>query len=153
MRAIDDVLLQIVTLVVDDSSEDQTTVADHLKGFGAKSILKASNGTEAISVMKSLPTPVDLIIADVRMPGGNGLQLLQAVRSGHVQGLRLNATFILATAYPEIGIIQTASALDANGFLAKPVRPEKLETAILKARRTIFPPNPGHAAVYVPEKI
>jgi hypothetical protein len=51
-------------------------------------------------------------------------------------------------------VIQTASALDANGFMVKPIAPDKFEAAILKARRTVFPPDPNrHAHVYVPDEL
>jgi CheY-like chemotaxis protein len=152
MRDVEQVLLQVVVLAVDDNPEDQSTLAVLLGGLGARTVLKASTGLEALTLMKSLPRPVDMIVADVRMPDGNGLQLLQAVRAGAVKGLRANATFVLATAYPEIGIIQTAASLDANGFVPKPLKREKLEAVILKARRTIFPPNfARHSTIYVPD--
>ncbi|MEQ9449341.1 MAG: response regulator [Rhodospirillaceae bacterium] len=152
-RGINDVLLQIRTLVADDHPKDQSTLAGYLTAIGAKRVLTASHGGEAIEILNSTPYPVDLIVADIRMPGLNGLQLLKAVRTGAIKGLRLNATVVLATAYPEVGVIQAASELDANGFLAKPVKLEKFEAAILKARRTIFPPNPRHENVFVPEKL
>ena len=154
MKSIEEVLLQIVALVVDDNPEDQGTLAVHLKGIGAREVLRASGGKEAFNLLRKLPRPVDLIIADVNMPEGNGLQLLQGLRAGLIKGMRANATFVLTTDHPEVGIIQTAGALDANGFIAKPFKPEKFEAAILKACRTIFPPNSGrHAEVFVPETI
>ena len=153
MRVVEQVLLQVVVLVVDNNPEDQSPLAALLGGLGAKEVLKASSGMEALTVLKALPRPVDMIMADVRMPDGNGLQLLQALRLGHVKGMRVNSTFVLTTAHPEIGIIQTASALDTNGFIVKPFIREKLEAVLLKARRSIFPPNfTRYTEAYIPDK-
>ena len=151
MKDIEAALLQLVYLVVDDNETDRGHLAANLKGIGAKQVHAAASGTEALILMKGLPHPVDLIVSDIRMPNGNGLQLLQALRAGQIKGMRMNASFVCATAFPEVGIIQTASSLDANGFIAKPVNPTKFEAVILKARRTVFPPNPSkHLEVFVP---
>lgn len=153
MRDVEQVLLQIVALVVDDNPEQQGLLATQLKGLGAKTVLKAASGLEALTVLKAPIQPVDLVVAEVRTPDGNGLQLLQAIRCGQAKSLRANATFVLTTAQPEVGIIQTASQLDANGFVVKPIKPDKLEAVILKARRTIFPPNTArYTEVFIPDK-
>jgi two-component system chemotaxis response regulator CheY len=148
---IEDVLLQIVCLVVEDSEEDRNNLVANLKGVGAKEVLSAGSGSEALNLLNLLGRPVDLILSDIRMPGGNGLQLLKALRTGDIKGMRLNSTFVLTTAFPQVGLIQAAASLDANGFIVKPVDPMKFEAAILKARRIVFPPNPGaHMNVHVP---
>ncbi|MBX7199962.1 MAG: response regulator [Rhodospirillaceae bacterium] len=153
MLTIEQVLLQISALVVDNNFEDQSMLATQLQGLGAKEVLRASTGIEALTLLKGRAQPLDMILAEVRIPDGNGLQLLQAIRCGQAKCMRPNSTFVLTTAAPAIGIIQTASALDANGFVVKPVKGEKLEPAILKARRTIFPPNfARHSEVFIPEK-
>jgi CheY-like chemotaxis protein len=154
MRAIEEALLQLVCLVVDDSPECRSNLVANLKGVGAKEVLSAASGSEALNLLNLLGRPVDLILSDIRMPSGNGLQLLRALRAGEIQGMRMNATFVLATAYPQVGLIQTAASLDANGFVVKPVDPVKFEAALLKARRIIFPPNPAKAAeIYVPSEL
>lgn len=153
MLSVEQVLLQIVALVVDDNPEHQGLLATQLKGLGAKEVLRAATGLEALTLMKARAQPLDMIVAEVRTPEGNGLQLLQAVRCGQAPSMRANATFVLTTAQPEVGIIKTASALDANGFVVKPIKVEKLEPVILKARRTIFPPNfARYTEVYIPNE-
>jgi DNA-binding NtrC family response regulator len=154
MRLIEDPLGQLVCLVVDDDTACCGALTARLMAMGIKQVLTANGGSEAFNILKAAARPIDLILCDVRMPSGNGLQLLQVLRTGHIKSMRVNSCFVLATAYPEVGIIQTASALDANGFVVKPAAPEKFEAAILKARRTIFPPNPKrHGDVFVPEQL
>ena len=151
MSAVEEALLKLVYLVVDDKEECRGELAANLRAVGAKQILLAASGVEAVAMLKAQPRPVDLILSDIRMPDGNGLQLLQALRTGLIKGMRVNATFVLTTAFPEIGIIQTASSLDAKGLVVKPVNPVKFEAVLLKARRTVFPPNPGrHGQIFVP---
>ena len=154
MRQIDDLLLQLVCLVVDDNPDYRDELTASLKAVGAREVISAGNGSEALTILKAPPRPIDLVVADARMPHGNGLQLLQVIRVGQAKSLRMNATVMLVTAAPTVELIQIAAALDANGFVAKPVDKEKLSNAIKKARRTLFPPNPGkHAAVHVPDQL
>ena len=151
MLTVEQVLLKIVALVVDDNPEHQGLLTLQLMALGAKEVLTAKTGMEALMLLKARATPLDMIVSEVRVPDGNGLQLLQAVRCGQAKGMRPNATFVLTTTAPAVGIIQTASALDANGFLVKPIKAEKLEPAILKARRTVFPPNfAKYTEVFIP---
>jgi CheY-like chemotaxis protein len=97
---------------------------------------------------------IDLILCDIRMPNGNGIQLLQALRTGRIKGMRINATFVLTTTAPTAETVKFASSLDANGYVIKPVFPDKLQAALLKARRTVFPPDPArYADVTVPSDL
>lgn len=153
MLSVEQVLLQIVALVVDDNPEQKNMLAAQLKGIGAKEVLTAATGLKALTILKAPVRPVDMIVAEVRTPDGNGLQLLQAVRCGQAKSMRANATFVLTTAQPAVNIIQTASALDANGFIVKPAKADKLEAVILKARRTVFPPNMArYTEVFIPDQ-
>lgn len=152
MLSVEQVLLQIVALVVDNNPEHQSLLASQLKGLGAREVLTAATGLEALTLLKAPTRPVDMILAEVRTPDGNGLQLLQAIRCGQAKSMRPNSTFVLTTSQPEVSIIQTASQLDANGFVVKPVKPEKLEAVILKARRTVFPLNIArYTEVFIPD--
>jgi DNA-binding NtrC family response regulator len=64
-------------LVVDDEETLREAIAFDFKrkGFNVQS---AANGTQALEIVKQ--APIDLIISDVRMPNGDGLELLREVR-------------------------------------------------------------------------
>src|SRR5262249_17812776 len=110
-----------------------------------------STGSEAFDILSKAKRPIDIVLSDIHLPTGNGLQLLHALRTGLIKTMRINSTFILTTAAPTAESVKTAASLDANGFVVKPVVPEKLEAAILKARRTVFPAVPArYASVPVP---
>ena len=65
-------------LVVDDEETLRDTIVFDLtrKGF---TVLSASNGKTAFEWVKT--TRVHLVISDIRMPGGDGLTLLEQVRA------------------------------------------------------------------------
>jgi CheY-like chemotaxis protein len=154
MRLIEDPLGQLLCLVVDDNADHCSDLSKKLMAMGIKQVQTANCGSDAFNLLKATTRPFDIIVSDVRMRNGNGLQLLQVLRAGHIKPMRVNSCFVLATAFPEVGIIQTASQLDANGFVVKPAVQDKFEASILKARRTIFPPNPTrHSEVFVPEQL
>jgi CheY-like chemotaxis protein len=141
----------LVCLLVDDDQHQRAVLRAGLMAVGIKEILMASNGSEAFNILSSGKRPIDLVMSDIRLPTGNGLQLLHALRTGQIKGMRINATFILTTSTPTTESVKVASSLDANGYVVKPVVPEKLEAAILKARRTVFPAVPSrYASIPVP---
>lgn len=117
-------------------------------------ISSASNGSEAFSILASATRPLDIILSDIQMPHGNGLQLLQAIRTGQIKKMRLDSTVVLTTATPTPETIKAASSLDANGYFVKAAMPEKLQAVLIKARRIVFPASPErYAQVAVPNEI
>ncbi|MDP2152701.1 MAG: response regulator [Desulfobaccales bacterium] len=66
----------------------------------------------------------DLVVLDMRMPGGCGLELVPKLEAlNHIP-------FILQTAYSERDIIEKANASGAMSYLVKPVMIAQLITAI-----------------------
>jgi len=136
----------LVCLVVDNDAHQLAVLKAGLIAVGIKEILAATGGSQAFDILTAPKRPIDLVLSDINLPTGNGLQLLHALRTGRIKGMRSNATFILTTASPTTETVKTAAALDANGYVVKPVVPEKLETALLKARRNVFPAVPARYA-------
>ncbi len=66
-------------LIVDDeeSLRSLLAVAFTRKGYRTQT---AATGLEAIALIKDLPTPFDLILLDLNMPGANGIEVLRALR-------------------------------------------------------------------------
>jgi CheY-like chemotaxis protein len=66
-------------LVVDDSAVDRHRVGGLLRKYPAVTALYASAGQEALEVIgRDMP---DVVLADLRMPGMNGLELVEAIKS------------------------------------------------------------------------
>ncbi len=151
MKVLGDALLKLTCLVVDANDLDRALLCASLEKLGAKEVFSSSNGPEALHLLNQRSQPVDLILADTHTPGFNGFELLRALRLGEIRNLRLNATFVLTTEAPQIEHVKAASALDANGFVVKPLDFARFQIAIAKARRAVFPPNPSrHASVILP---
>ncbi len=67
-------------LIVDDEVDLREVLAFSFKRAGFK-VLEASNGVEAFEIVKS--QKVDLVVSDIQMPGGNGVELLDNIRTKH----------------------------------------------------------------------
>jgi DNA-binding NtrC family response regulator len=113
---------QVRVLVVDDERDFATAIVERLlrRGFLATAVF---GGAQALDAVKE--AEYDAILLDLKMPGMDGLQTLQAIRqiTADVQVLVLTGHGTVAEG---IGGMQ----LGAADFLQKPVAIEKLCSAI-----------------------
>lgn len=65
-------------LVVDDESDIRDLFKEELEDNGA-SVLEAENGVTAFEIFQS--GGIDAIISDIRMPGGDGVELVKNVKA------------------------------------------------------------------------
>jgi len=108
-----------VILLVDDVAFSRETVRRVLRAMNEPSIIDASNGAQALTLLNSKPD-ITLVIADFNMPIGNGMQLLQAIRAGKSQAERTLPVAML-TGHSDQHLVASALALDVNAFIVKPV--------------------------------
>ena len=94
----------------------------------------ASNGVEAEKC--ALELRPDFILADIRMPGCDGLTLLQRLRQAGC-----TAMFAIVSGYAEFSYAQEAIRLGACGYLLKPIDPEKLQRAVARCRNLAVLPE------------
>jgi len=105
-------------LLVDDDSDVRTVVRDALEGSGYQ-IWEASDGLEALNIWKTNASQIDLLLADMAMPGSlNGRQLADRLRRER-PGLKV--IFMSGHILDMAGIIQSPGC-----FLQKPFSPENL---------------------------
>ncbi len=125
--------------------DDEEQVLDSLRvalrrGARAYRMLYANGGTEALDVLAR--ESVDVLVTDVRMPGMNGVQLLEAVRQQHPTTIR----YVLSgEAEPEL-VVRAIPV--AHRWLAKPCGRKELLAALESAvghRRMIDNPEVHHA--------
>lgn len=67
----------LVALVVDDEPDLLMIISKVVRKFGFE-VHTASGGTEALEVLSK--HKVDIVISDVRMPDGDGIELLEKIR-------------------------------------------------------------------------
>lgn len=105
-------------LVVDDSPETIELIKRNLESVGYQ-VYSANNVQSAVKLLGSLR--VDLVITDLRMPGENGLALVQHVTENH-KGIGV----LVITGFPSIqGAIESVK-IGAEEYLVKPFTDEEL---------------------------
>ena len=108
----------LTILVVDDEPSQR----ELLGGFLAKrgwSVELAASGAEALAALHR--TPVDLVLADYKMPDMNGIELLKASKQ-----LNPEIPVVLLTAYGSIASAVEAMKAGAYDYLTKPIDLEEL---------------------------
>jgi signal transduction histidine kinase len=118
-------LVEASILVVDDDDAGRYVKAHTLSRQGYRVLDAALAQTATELVAKEVP---DLVLLDVRLPDGNGVEVCRQIKS----------------AFPEITILQTSSALisaqdraqaleaGADSYLVEPIEPDEL-VAVVKA--------------------
>jgi len=121
-------------LVADDKAFIRSIVQNMLMRLKVKGILQASNGQQAIKLLRKYGYRIDCVISDWNMDPVGGLELLRTVRTGDVPGLPPETCFIMLTGHAKESVVKAALALDVHAYLVKPVSFEKLVKTIDTAR-------------------
>lgn len=113
-----------VILVVDDNLELLKLIKRMLRATNYQ-VLTVTDGVEALEVLQT--QPVDLILADIAMPGMNGYQLYERIRQNPDW---LVIPFIFLTARALDSDIRYGKELGVDDYLTKPIQPEDLLAVI-----------------------
>lgn len=111
------------------------------RGFNVTTV---EDGAKAISRLRQ--EPVDVVVADLRMPGVDGLQLLEWMHTSQPE-----TRFILLTGYGNEEIERKARELGAYDYLNKPISPEALSAIITAATQLKLVGQPKPAEAVAPE--
>lgn len=112
-------------LIVDDEQYTREGLKRGLEEEGYD-ILLAENGEEALNLLSR--KKVDLILADLRMPGMDGMEVLKQVRE-----ISADIPVILLTAYGSIENAVEAMKEGAFDYLTKPVNLDEVNIRVKKA--------------------
>lgn len=116
-------------LVIEDHAEMRSSLKSMLDRLGAKNITVAINGEEAIEHLRN--TDYDLVLSDYELGRGkDGQQVLEETR--HAKLLRAGAAYVLVTAAQTIEMVMGALEYHPDGYIAKPVTFDTLETRLRK---------------------
>jgi two-component system phosphate regulon response regulator OmpR len=129
-------------LVVDDDPEIRKLLARYIEGQGFR-VLLAANCRELRDQIAT--HHIDLIVLDVMLPDGSGLDLCRDLRAQ-----RSNVPIILLTALKEDVDRIIGLEIGADDYLGKPFNPRELIArvrAVLRRRAEIAPP-PNAAKIY-----
>ncbi len=115
-------------LIVDDEAPARRRLRDLLDDCREQFPLviadEAANGVEAIDIINN--GGIDIVLTDIRMPLMDGLEVAR-----HVAKLDSPPKLIFTTAYDQYAV--KAFELNAVDYLLKPIRQERLLTALTKA--------------------
>jgi two-component system response regulator AlgR len=118
-------------LVVDDEALARSrlrTLLGDCRSPAASVVGEAANATEAMEQLRR--GGCDAVLLDIRMPGADGLALAHALRT-----MPQPPAVVFVTAHAEHAV--AAFDLEAADYLTKPVRLERLQTALQKVERLL----------------
>jgi two-component system NtrC family response regulator len=112
-------------LLVDDDASQRKVIEFWLREEGY-STLTAGDGKTALPILEERSP--DLVVADIRMPGMDGLELLSRIRA-----INQDTPVILMTAFGTVNNAVDAMKLGATDYLLKPLNPEELKIIVRRA--------------------
>ena len=112
-------------MFVDDEDGVRLSYDRYFSGHGFE-VETAENGATAISNLAA--KPVDVVVADLKMPVMDGIQLLE-----WLQDEQPDTRFILLTGYGNDTVEKRARSLGAYEYLNKPISPATLAAVVTAA--------------------
>jgi len=124
--------MKYTLLLVDDEALAIEGVKSDLDlpKLGISDLYTAYSSKRAMDIFQR--EPIDILICDIEMPRGNGLDLLRWVREHHP-----NTVTIFLTSHADFKYAKEALHLGSLEYLLKPVKANDLEDAIRKAQSAI----------------
>jgi DNA-binding NtrC family response regulator len=101
-------------LVVDDEIDIRELVGEHLRHRGLRVTL-AADGATALAAVNHDPARYRLVVTDLQLPDGDGLEILRAVRK-----VNPSAFVVIVTGYASLDSAVQAVRLGAYDYLTKP---------------------------------
>ena len=119
-------------LITDDEQMICNLIANILdwEDMGFQIIGMANTGTDAFDIIqKEKP---DVVISDIRMPGYDGIQLIQKTAEAGIQ-----AVFVMISGYKQFEYAQNAMKYGVKYYLLKPISEEKLRETMMEIGREL----------------
>lgn len=112
-------------LVVEDNIPVRQTIADVLQLMEYE-VHYSDNAEQALALIERLDAPIDLLISDIRLPGLDGISLLQHVqaRYPHCKGLLTS------------GLPRSQHPLNGTAFMQKPFSLDELMNKVEAAAQS-----------------
>ena len=109
-------------LLIDDDKWIRDSLTLFFEAEGCL-LVACETAEEALEALKGV-TP-DVIIADYRLPGVDGLELLRRVGPSHPRAIK-----ILVTAYRSDDVVSEAASLGIDAFIEKPLTAKGIEESL-----------------------
>ena len=116
-------------LIIDDEPLMRLSMVDALSAVGYQ-VQDASNGDQGIEQFRE--RRFDLVVTDLRMPGSDGLQVVQACKERSP-----DTEVIVITAHGSVGTAVQAMKLGAYDYLTKPFSMDELLLTVDRATKVV----------------
>lgn len=134
MSGLDPASIRKRILIVEDNEDNRRILIYRLKKFGDFEIFEATNGIEALDVVRSAHP--DLIFMDLKMPVLDGWETVRRIRA--MDGDSKQIPIIAVTAQAMGGDEERALAAGCDDYLAKPI----VDSQLIKEKLDrLLPPN------------
>ena len=94
-------------------------------------IMTAESGEEALRIIDS--TPVDILLLDNKLPGMDGIEVLEYIREK-----KHDIAVMMITSYASLDLAVKATTIGAHSFMPKPFTPQELRTAVEAITKNLF---------------
>lgn len=131
-------------LIADDHALFRDGVASLVGAWGHEVVGQASNGLEAVDLATRLEP--DLVLMDVRMPGGSGLEA-----TARIKAARPSVTIVILTVSEDEDDLFEAIKAGAQGYLLKNLEAAQLRTMLEAVGRGEAAITPATAARIIDE--
>ncbi len=114
------------TILIVDDERNYLVVLEALLGPEGYEILTTDNAPDAVRLVRA--ADLDLVITDMKMPGMNGMELLEECKS-----IKTELPIVIMTAYGTIELAVEAMKKHAYDYITKPFQNEQLKLTVKKA--------------------
>ena len=114
------------TILIVDDEKNYLLVLEALLGPQGYEIITVNNAHDALRLVRE--ADLDLVITDVKMPGMNGMELLEESKK-----IKPELPVIIMTAYGSIEMAVEAMKKNAYDYITKPFQNEQLKLTVKKA--------------------
>jgi DNA-binding response OmpR family regulator len=130
--------LSKTVLLVDDSASIRDIVKIYLMGLPFE-YLEAESAERGLSMLGVMP--VDLVIADVKLPGMNGIDFVKRVRAHELPHVR-KVPLMLLTGQTSDAIRTEGMKAGADAVLNKPIHSSAILPLVQRLLPDLPPPTP-----------
>jgi two-component system, chemotaxis family, chemotaxis protein CheY len=122
----------IRTLIVDDSSVMRKIVERCLRqaGLELSEVREASNGVEALALLKE--APFDLVLSDINMPVMDGLEFVKNAQQ--IETAKATPIVMITTEGGEKHVMEALSS-GAKGYIRKPFTQDQVKDHVIPLLR------------------
>lgn len=117
-------------LLVDDEEGIRKVLGISLADRGHQ-VFTAESGEEALHIFREIQP--DIVFADIKMPGMDGIELLQKIKEE-----RPDTEVIMITGHGDMDLAIKSLKFEATDFITKPINDDVLDIALKRAKERIF---------------